>query len=344
MTKFSFKNDYGEGCHPKLLDALLKSNNTQEDGYGEDQYSKRAKELIRNKLGAPKAAIHFVSGGTQANLLVVAAMLKSHESIICANTGHINVHEAGAIEAVGNKINSVDTKDGKLKPDDIQNVLDFHHNPPHMVKPKMVYISNTTELGTIYSKNELAELSSICKKNKLILFMDGARIAQALCSTQNDIEFTDLAKYLDVMYLGGTKNGALLGEAIIILKDELKEDFGYHLKQRGALLAKGRIIGVQFEALFTDNLYFDLAKHANKQAEKLKFAFEKHSISFFNNPSTSQLFPILPNDLIDKLMEDFGFYVWGKHSESHSAIRLVTSWATTDEAIDYFISKLESNY
>ena len=244
--KFSFKNDYSEGCHPQILESLLRNNLDQQAGYGEDDYSKKAKDLIKNKIEAQDADVYFVSGGTQANLIVISSILRPYQCVISAATGHILNNETGAIEATGHKILSIEKEDGKLFPSDIIPVLESHQNIPHQVMPKLVYISNSTELGTIYTKKELEDLSAFCKANKLYLFMDGARLGHALTSEISDLELKDIAQLTDVFYLGGTKNGALLGEAIIVNNKILQEDFAFNIKQKGALLAKGRLLGIQF--------------------------------------------------------------------------------------------------
>ncbi len=310
--KYSFKNDYSEGCHPNILKALEKVNFDQQEGYGDDEYSKKAKELIQKEIKNEKSDIYFVSGGTQANLIIISSVLRPYESVISADSGHINIHEAGAIEAVGHKINTVKSKNGKLRIDDIKQVLDVHTEAPHIVKPKMVYISNSTELGTIYKKDELEKLSRFCKENKLFLFMDGARLGSALCSSKNDLTLHNISKLVDIFYIGGTKNGALLGEAIVINNDNLKEDFTYNLKQKGALMSKGRVLGLQFMVLFQDKLFYKLATHANKMAEKITLSFKKQNIPFLTNSFTNQIFPILPNDMIKKIEKLYGFYVWQK--------------------------------
>ncbi len=340
--RYSFKNDYGEGCHDKILKALSYTNLETQDGYGDDEYSKRAKELIKKKLNSKDSEIYFVSGGTQANLIVISSILKPYESVISADSGHINVHEAGSIEATGHKINTVRCSDGKLRVEDIETVLSEHKEAPHVVKPKMVYISNSTELGTIYKMDELLKLSNFCKKNGLYLFMDGARLGSALCSKDNDVPMEDLAKLLDIFYIGGTKNGALLGEAIVINNDKLKKDFAYNLKQKGALMSKGRVLGLQFATLFEDNLFFDLATHANLMAQKIAKTVQKCGFKFLCEPQTNQIFPILPNILIEKLEKKYSFYVWEKINKEFSAVRIVTSWATKESAVDEFIASIEN--
>ncbi|AHF07032.1 threonine aldolase family protein [Desulfitobacterium metallireducens] len=338
---YSFTNDYSEGAHPRILNALMESNLKQADGYGEDRYSRQAMEVLKKRIGRNDIDIHFLSGGTQTNLIAISAFLRPHEAAIAANTGHILGHETGAIEATGHKVISVEVSDGKLNPSHLQAVLKDHPDE-HMVKPKLVYISDSTELGTIYSKSELEHLSKFCKENKLFLYMDGARLGSALSSRENDLDLSDLATYLDAFYIGGTKNGALLGEALVICRDSLKEDFRYSLKQKGALLAKGRLLGIQFLELFRDNLYFDLASHANKMASLLREAITQAGLGFLSDSSTNQIFPILPNSLIADLKAGYSFSFWKKIDSDHSAIRLVTSWATPEEAVSSFITKLNN--
>jgi threonine aldolase len=337
---YSFKNDYSEGAHPNILNALIKSNMEQVDGYGEDEYSKSAIKLLKEKIKCDKVDIHMLCGGTQTNLTAISAFLRPHEAIISASTGHVLVHETGAIEATGHKVISIEVDDGKINPSHIKMALDAHTDE-HMVKPKMVYISNPTEIGTIYKKRELEDLSQCCRTNNLILYVDGARLGSALCSEGNDIQLSDLPKLVDAFYIGGTKNGALMGEALVICKDCLKEEFRYSIKQKGGLLAKGRVIGIQFVELFKDDIYFDLAKHANHMAEVLKSGIKGCGYGFLIDSSTNQIFPILPIGVINKLEEKYSFYIWQKLDGDNSAIRLVTSWATKEEAVKSFIDDLE---
>ena len=334
--KYSFKNDYSEGCHPRILEALAQNNFIQQNGYGLDEFSHNAQQIILHKINNPKASVHFVSGGTQANLIVISSILKPHESVISAHTGHIYTNEAGAIEATGHKVHGVETTEGKLTPQHIENILQTHTNKPHQVKQKLVYISNSTEIGTIYSRNELQTLSNFCKEKGLYLFMDGARLGHAITAQTNDLSLEDIAKFTDVFYLGGTKNGALIGEAFVINHLDLQEDFGFHLKQKGAMLAKGRLLGIQFQELLRDDLYFELAQHANQQAMKLKNIFEELGCKFLSETFTNQIFPILPHDKIEMLSQDYGFYVWKKIDQKHSAIRLITSWTTENTTVEMF--------
>lgn len=340
--KYSFKNDYAEGAHPRILEALIQTNLTQQNGYGLDEYSREAQRLIRAKMESENSAVHFVSGGTQANLIAISAFLRPHESVVAAETGHIFTNESGAIEATGHKVHAVYTEDGKLKPHDIRNVIDSHQNIPHQVKQKLVYISNSTEIGTHYSKKELHELHNFCREKNLFLFLDGARLGNALMAENSDLSLKDVAQLTDAFYLGGTKNGALIGEAIIINNSQLQDEFGYHLKQKGALLAKGRLLGIQFQELFRDDLYFELAAHANAQAMKIKLAFREMGCELLSETFTNQIFPILTQDQIDILTINFDFYVWKKLEDGRAAIRILTSWATPDEMVNKFVSEIKN--
>jgi len=336
---YSFKNDYSEGAHPNILKALMETNMEQVEGYGEDKYTIEAIKVLKHKIKCENVDIHMFCGGTQTNLTAISAFLRPHEAIISANTGHILVHETGAIEATGHKIISVKVEDGKLKPIHIEEVI-HEHSDEHMVKPKMVFISNPTEIGSIYKKCELEDLSNFCRTNNMLLYIDGARLGSALCSKENDIDISDFPKLVDAFYIGGTKNGALMGEALVICKDSLKEDFRYHIKQKGGLLAKGRLIGIQFLELFKEDSYFALAAHANHMAELLKIGISSFGYEFLTDSPSNQIFPILPISVIEKLQEKYSFYVWQKIDKYTSAIRLVTSWATREEAVSGFIDDL----
>lgn len=332
---YSFQNDYSEGAHPKILEALAKASSEQNEGYGYDNHSLRAAKMIKKLVSCEDVDVHFLEGGTQTNMAAISAFLRPYEAVICALTGHINVHETGAIEATGHKVLTVDTMDGTITPELVQSVLD-RHTDEHMVKPKLVYISDSTEIGTIYTKAALADLSDFCKSNQLYLYLDGARLGAALTCTENDLTIQDLPKLTDAFYIGGTKNGALFGEALVICNSSLKENFRYMIKQTGAMLAKGMVLGVQFEELFENNLYFDLAAHANEMANQLRTVIENAGFAFLAQSPTNQLFPILPNWLIEKLDQNFKFQLWQKVSSETSGIRLVTSWATPESAVKYF--------
>jgi threonine aldolase len=336
---YSFKNDYSEGAHPRILNALIESNMIQEEGYGSDTHTQNAISKIKKAIGNENVDIHFISGGTQTNLIAISGFLRPYEACISVNTGHIEVNEAGAIENTGHKVLTVHSNDGKIKIEKIQEVLNTYVDE-NTVKPKLVYISNSTELGTIYTKDELKNLSEFCKANNLILFADGARLGSALCVKDSNVTLEDMCNYTDAFYIGGTKNGALIGEALVIVNENLKDCFRYNMKQKGSILAKGRLLGIQFEELFTDNLFFELANHANEMADILREGLKKANCKFLVDSPTNQIFPILENKQIEKLQEKFKFYFWEKVDDNHSAVRLVTSWATKKEAVLEFISEL----
>ncbi|MBB5639006.1 threonine aldolase [Pedobacter cryoconitis] len=337
MKIYSFKNDYSVGAHPNILKALCESNDTLQQGYGDDEYSLYAAKLIREKLGASDAGIYLVSGGTQANLTVISSILKPYQSVISAASGHINHHETGAIEATGHRIEALSTLDGKLSPMLIQSYLTSVMEI-HMRMPKLVYISNSTEIGTHYTKLELVALWEFCQENNLYLFLDGARLASGL--NAGDIKFSDLAKYTDVFYIGGTKNGALLGEAIVINNPLLREDFGYNLKMRGALLAKGRLLGIQFIELFKNDLYFEIGAHLNRTAAELSEGIKKLGYELSIDSKTNQIFPVFPNSVIAELEQKYDFYVWEHLVGEKAVVRLVTNWAISNQIVQQFIADL----
>lgn len=341
---YNFKNDYAEGVHPHVLQKIIETNDTQELGYGEDSYSIKAKNILKEQLQQEDTTIFFTSGGTQANLLVISHLLRPHEAVISAKTGHIFANETGAIEATGHRVITVDSTDGKLYPHQLEQVLAEYSLRPHVVKPRLVYISNSTEIGGIYSFSELDALHRFCLEHELLLFMDGARLGHALTSPFNDLTLPQIADRCDVFYIGGTKNGAMLGEVIVFSTPSLAIDFDYALKQKGALLAKGRFLGLQFLGLFESGLYFDLATHANRMALRMAQSFEELGFSFLNPPATNQIFPILPNNLIHELSKNYAFYTWKTIDAEHSAIRLITSWATPEEVVDQFIAAISSKH
>ena len=338
---YSFRNDYSEGAYPEILKRLSEENKKQHLGYGEDEICKEAKKRVHQKLKNDECDIHFLVGGTQTNLTVISSALRPFEAVITVDSGHINVHETGAIEATGHKVIVVKGKDGKITPDGIHQAVKIHTDE-HMVKPKMVYISNATGIGTIYTKKELEEIRKVCDEYKLYLFMDGARLGAALTSSENDLRFEDLCTYCDVFYIGGTKNGALFGEAIVIVSDKLKSDFRYMIKQRGGMLAKGWLIGVQFAELMKDNVYLELADHANKLAQKMQSRLEELGISFFIKTSTNQIFPVLPNEMLEKLSEYIDYQIWEPYDETHTIVRFVTSWATDGKEVEEIIKLFEN--
>lgn len=338
---YSFQNDYSEGAHPRILEALSRASREQNIGYGNDCHSTAAAELIRRAAGRPDASVHFLAGGTQTNMTALRAFLRPHEAAVAAETGHINVHETGAVEATGHKVLTVPAKDGKVEPARIQAVLDAHPDE-HMVKPRLVYLSDSTEVGTVYTRAELESLSRFCRERDLLLYLDGARLGSALTAQGNDLTLEDLGRLTDAFYIGGTKNGALLGEALVLCNPALQSDFRYLIKQSGAMLAKGMVIGAQFEALFRDGLYFELAEHANRMAALLRDAVSAAGFPFFSPSPTNQVFPILPNERIEALSRLYRFERWAKVSETASAVRLVTSWATPQSAVLKFTEDFQN--
>lgn len=339
-----FECDYLEGAHPKILELLVETNFVQAPGYGKDVYCEKARSLIREKCYSQDADIHFLVGGTQTNKTVIASILRPYQGVLSADTGHINVHETGAIESTGHKVLPLHSTDGKITATQIKEAYDSHFNdgsPEHLVQPGMVYISHPTEVGTLYTKNELEELSKVCSSLGLPLFLDGARLGYGLTAEGTDLTLPDIAKLCDVFYIGGTKVGALLGEAVVITNPKLKNDFRYLIKQNGGLLAKGRLLGLQFLALFEDNLYYEISVHANKLAMKIKNAFINKGYSFFIDSSTNQQFPIIPNDKIEIIKEKYSFTFWEKINDTHSAVRFCTCWATRDEDVEKLIHDIE---
>jgi threonine aldolase len=341
MTTFSFLDDYSEGCHPDILQALLESNLIQHAPYGSDAYSEEAKASIQGHLGGVRADIHFVASGTMANIVAISSCLRPHEAVIAVGSGHIVVREAGAIEATGHKLIVVPAVNGKLTPANIEAALAGNAHFPHMAKPRLLYLSNATETGTVYTLPELRAISTLAKQRGLILFVDGARLGAALSSNKSDATLADIASLADIFWIGGTKAGALLGEALVVCNPSLKEDFAFHMKQRGGMLAKGRLLGIQFRELFgTKKLFFTMARHANAMAEKLAAGISSAGYLLSAESETNQVFPILPNSVISMLQEGFQFYVWEKQGPDSSVIRLVTSWATEERHVDAFLSKL----
>lgn len=337
---YHFNNDYSEGAHPKILEAMLQANLEQNTGYSMDPHTAHAISLIKEEIHREDVDVHILVGGTQTNLITIATALKPYQAVISAHTGHINVHETGAIESTGHKVLAMESPDGKLTPALVQKALDIHTDE-HMVQPKMVYISNSTEIGTQYTKAELEALHHFCRQHDLYLFMDGARMGAALTSSINDLTLADIAQLVDVFYIGGTKNGALFGEALIICHPDLKPDFRFMVKQRGALLAKGFLLGIQFEQLFQDNLFYDMADHANQMADILRKGITECGFSFAADSMTNQLFPIFPNKLIEKLREHFQFQFHETIDADHTAVRFVTSWATKESAVREFVNVLK---
>ena len=340
-----FNSDYTEGCHPAILERLAETNMEQTPGYGVDDHCKHAAELIKAACSAPDADVHFLVGGTQTNVTVITSALKHYQGVITANTGHINVHETGALEACGHKCLVLNTPDGKLTAEMIDQYTKAHYADDsfeHIVQPKMVYISNPTEVGTIYRKAELKAIYEACKANGLYLFLDGARLGYGLASRENDLTMVDVAALTDVFYIGGTKVGALFGEAVVITNDALKEDFRYNIKQRGGMLAKGRLLGIQFETLFEEDRYMEISRHAARLSEKLKDELTAAGVTFMVDSPSNQQFPILPDRVLEELRKKYSFEFNGKADENHSAVRFCTSWATKEENIDALLADIKA--
>ena len=338
-----FNCDYHEGAHERILEALMKTNREQTTGYGMDPYCLEAAELLKKQCGREDVDVHFLVGGTQTNLTVIASALRPHQGILAAETAHIQVHETGAIESCGHKVLPLLSKDGKLTADQVKEAYLAHKTEPtaeHMVQPKMVYISNPTELGTLYSREELQSLHEGCTDCHLILYMDGARLGYGLEAEGNTLDLPCIADCCDVFYIGGTKVGALFGEAVVIRNPAIKEDFRYIMKQKGALLAKGRLLGIQFAELFRDGLYFELSAHADRMADRLRAAFRGKGYAFFVENTTNQIFPIVPNGHLEELKKEFSFEYQTKVEETHTAVRFCTSWATREEHVDRLVEKL----
>lgn len=339
----NFESDYTEGCIPEILQAMQKAQAEQNTGYGMDPHCEHAAALIREFFHATHSDVHFLVGGTQANMTVIAASLKPYQGVICASSGHINVHETGAVEASGHKCIPVETKYGKISAEHIETaIVDQKYNESfeHIVQPKMVYISFPTETGTLYSRAELMAIHDVCVKYGVYLFIDGARLGYGLAAKANDVKPEDFAELCDVFYAGGTKVGALFGEAVVINNDALKEDFRYSIKQRGGMLAKGWFLGIQFETLFEESRYLTISNHAMEMAYRLEDALKAKGYAFQTEPQTNQLFPILSNEKIKELRQDFAFHTNGVINKDHTAVRFVTSWATKPENIDRLIEAL----
>ncbi len=339
----SFASDYLEGAHPAVLEALSRTNTEQLPGYGEDKYCESAKEKIRAACGLSDADVCFVAGGTQTNQLIISTVLRAYEGAVAAKTGHIAVHEAGAVEYSGHKVFELPAHDGKLRADEVRDfIADFYSDEAHehMPFPGMVYISFPTEYGTLYSRGELEALHAVCRDYSIPLFIDGARLGYGLASRECGVTLQELARLCEVFYIGGTKVGALCGEAVVFCGMPAPAHFVTLTKQRGAMLAKGRLIGVQFDALFTDGLYFEISRHAIDMAEKLKALFIARGYEFHIDSPTNQQFVVLPNEKYEELKDKVGMSWWEKKDEKRVVVRFATSWATSDEQLAYLESVL----
>lgn len=339
----SFESDYIEGAHPKVLERLVQTNMEQLSGYGDDKYTVSAKEKIRQACNCPKAQISFITGGTQTNQLVISTMVKPYEGVVAATSGHVSCHEAGAIEYTGTKVLTVPAHNGKMAAADLKKYLsDFYSdgNHEHMVFPGMAYISFPTEYGTIYSKKELQDLYSVTQEYKIPLYIDGARLGYGLASKECDLTLPDIASLCDVFYIGGTKVGALCGEAVVFTKGNEPAHFVNLTKKHGALLAKGRLNGIQFDTLFTDNLYFEISEHAIEMANLIKQAFKSKGYKFLIDSPTNQQFIILENKKMEELSKKVKFCFWENVDENHTAVRFAASWATKKENVEELITML----
>ncbi|MBQ8556862.1 MAG: aminotransferase class I/II-fold pyridoxal phosphate-dependent enzyme [Clostridia bacterium] len=333
--------DYLEGCHPSILHRLSETNLEQTPGYGTDHYCTEAADALRKAFSCPESAVHFLVGGTQANMTVISAALRPYEGVLCADTGHINVHETGAIESTGHKCLALPGKDGCITANQVAVATALQADDEHMVKPGMVYISMSTEVGTVYSLSQLKELYDTCKQHGLYLFIDGARVGYALAAPTGDVTAADIAKYCDVFTVGGTKMGALFGEAVIINNPELNVRFRYMIKQKGGMLAKGRLLGLQFSALMEDGLYFQLGRKAVDQAMRIRRALMDKGIPFLVDSPTNQLFPIFTDHQQERLEADFKLEFNGRVDETHVALRVCTSWCTPEEYVEKFIEAIK---
>lgn len=339
-----FDTDYIEGCHPAILKRLSETNYCKQQGYGLDEYCASARERIQNACAAPHSDVHFVTGGTQANVTVISHALRPYQGVLCAVTGHINGHETGATEARGHKVLPLPEKDAKISADQVEAYLHHYRRmeyPEHEIEPKMVYLSQPTEHGTLYSLKELNAFRSVCDRYGLYLFIDGARLGYALATPVNDVFLTDLARLTDVFYIGGTKVGAMFGEAIVIQNEDIKQQFRYSIKQNEGMLAKGRYLGLQFDTLFTDNLYTTIATNAIALADTLREALRTMGVSFFSPSPTNQVFPIFTLAQVEELEKLHVFERWSELPDGRVAIRFCTSWATQKCDLDNLISDIQ---
>lgn len=338
ITMISFESDYTTGAHPKILQCLAETNREAMPGYGGDPYCKSAAEKIRAACECPEAQVFFLAGGTQTNAVVISSLLQEYEGVIAAKTGHISLHEAGAIENTGHKVIELPQAEGKLEASSVKNLLEQFYqdeNHEHMVFPGMVYLSHPTEYGTLYTKEELTAISEVCRQYQIPLFMDGARLGYGLMSKSTDLTLADIARICDVFYIGGTKVGALCGEAVVFTNTSMPKHFLNHVKRHGALLAKGRLLGIQFDTLFTEGLYFEISRHAIEMAEQLKKLFKEKGYRFYLESPTNQQFFILENEKLELLKEKVRFGFWEKYDEKNTVVRFATSWSTTMEDLQY---------
>ena len=341
-----FLSDYSQGAHPAVMEALVRTNPEHSDGYGVDKHCEHAARLIKDMIGIDDCQVHMMVGGTPCNITVIAAALRPYESVISLRTGHIYSHETGAVEATGHRVIAMDGVNGKITPELIDRAWEEYQDE-HTALPKMVYISQPTECGSIYSKAELTAIRNKCLDKDMYLYVDGARLGAALTSEKNDLSIRELARLCDVFYIGGTKNGALFGEALVICKPEINDHFRFMIKHQGGLLARGRLIGVQFEALLEggeNSVYFEAAAHANKMAKLICDELTALGIEFYSDSPTNQVFPILPVSVVRELKKDFAFHEWAPEKNGMIPIRLVTAWGTEEKDIEYLVQTIKQLY
>lgn len=339
-----FNSDYLEGAHPHIMELMCETNMVQTTGYGEDEYCEKARELIKKACQTPDALVQFLVGGTQANMTVISAALRPHQGVLCATSGHINAHETGAVESYGHKVLTLPSNDGKITAEQVRQYVNVHRSDPsfeHMVQPGMVYISHPTETGTSYTNAELTALSETCRDLGIYLFLDGARLAYGLAASDSDLDLPSIAKLCDIFYIGGTKCGALMGEAVVINHDDLKKDFRYIIKQKGGMFAKGRLLGIQFIGLFENGLYEEVGRHTIRLADKLRLAIREMGIPFYNENTTNQIFIVLEDSKIAEISKNFSLGYTERVDETHSVMRICTSWATKEENVDALIEALK---
>lgn len=343
-TMIYFRSDYSQGAHPKVLEALAKTNFEHTDGYGLDPHCSHAEEMIKELIGLDECQVHMMVGGTPCNVTFMAAALKPYESVVSVRSGHAYFHETGAVEGTGHRIVALDATDGKLSPELIDRAWEEFEDE-HTPVPKLAYVSQPTEIGSLYSKAEMSALSDKCREKDMFLYVDGARLGVGLTSNGNDLSITELAQLCNAFYIGGTKNGALFGEALVIKNPEINKDFRWMMKRQCGLLAKGRLIGVQFEALLEggrDSIYFQIGRHANKMAEKLRDGLSEMGVEFYSDSQTNQIFPVLPTSIVKELEKEFFFYEWTPEKNGMIPIRLVTGWGTQEDEVDTFLSAIHS--
>ena len=341
-----FLSDYSQGAHPAVMEALVRTNPEHSDGYGTDEHCEHAARLIKDMIGTDDCHVHMMVGGTPCNITVIASALRPYESVIALRTGHIYSHETGAIEATGHRVTAMEGENGKITPELIDRAWEEYQDE-HTALPKMVYISQPTECGSLYSKAELTAVREKCLEKNMYLYIDGARLGTALTCEENDLSLPELAKLCDVFYIGGTKNGALFGEALVILRPEIDDHFRFMIKRHGGLLARGRLIGVQFEALLEggeNSVFFEAAAHANKMAKLIRDGLTALGVGFYSDSPTNQVFPIFPVSVVTELKKEFAFHEWAPEKDGMIPVRLVTAWGTEEKDVECLVQTVKRLY